>query len=378
MLPIEIDPAPGELARVGLVLKECRELDVDEAVRLSALPTPEWTEVVSTPLVVEELAYPPGEAISFPLEPDNTIPWRSLGSLSGRARADGKTVVLRRERTPVAVYLADVERRLMSLVFEDARKGALHRAWTAPFRETVAASFSEWKKRLRVFDMKSKKVFELPMESHCSEIGVSEDGTRAAWANHDREEGERVTVLDLASREVRHIVSPVPDPGLALAEAGCPFPRTEEARFRRCPRVAGRYVWLLDIEEENIVNVSSHPARDGDPCVARNGRLVLFSSARDRGGSIYLADTETKTLVRVAEHGSGAETLNHRRRNPSVLCVRRSSVEEGNPPRKLDRVLASDAENIPSKGSREDGRRILVRWIERSTRRTRTCLIDLP
>jgi Tol biopolymer transport system component len=55
-------------------------------------------------------------------------------------------------------------------------------------------------------------------------------------------------------------------------------------------------IYLADLSEQTILNVSSARGDDGHPRLSRDGARVLFESDRDRDTEIYLADIERKTL----------------------------------------------------------------------------------
>ena len=375
MLPIQIAPAPSEVARVGLVLKECLELDVEEASPHNAPMSPEWVNMVRSPLEVQESSFAPGESIPLPLESDGTIHWLPQEAFPYDLTLDGRSIVFRRERKPVAIYLADIEERLMSLVFEDRAREHLPRMDCAVSGDGKRL-FRSMEKRLQIFDTPRKKLFDVPMDAHRSEIQASDDGTRAAWLHYD-EEGQHVSVIDLESREILRVDLPG-----SRSETWSRSRLAFSSDGKKLACVAAEEgqedVWLIDLEEETVVNVSGHPANDGEPWLARGGRLVLFSSARDRGGSLYLADLEAKTLARIGEHGKGARPIITEDGTKVVYGMEgslwRMTVATG----ELERLLASDHENISVRAMSRDGRRVLAWWTDRSTRRLRASLHEVP
>lgn len=379
MLPIEIHPAPGELRRVGLVLKECRELETAAAApRDRACWTARPVKVVKTAVEVEEKPFPLGETTPFVIGPDGKVASLPSHAFPLTLSGNGKSILFLRERAPTGLFLADLEKRTVSLVVQDDGRKHLP-GMDAALSGNGQRVFLDTDNTLEVFDIVRHKVFAVQKGNHCSEIHVSEDGERAAWSNNERNIGELVSVLDLARREIWQVEIPDSPSGSWSRSCGGRLALSRDGTKLACVAASDGQddVWLIDLERETMLNISVDPAIDGSPCLAQGGRLVLFSSERDRRRSIYLADVEDSTLVRISEEGQGTRPWITEDGSKVFFALEGALWKKDMKTGREAMILSSEEENVRVASISSDGRRALVRWIRRDSRQSRCTFHEL-
>jgi len=104
----------------------------------------------------------------------------------------------------------------------------------------------------------------------------------------------------------------------------------------------------------------------------------LFSSDRDRAGSLYLADTRTRTLTRVVpRHGEGCDPWITEDGSQVFFAFEGALWRKDLKSQSETKLISSETENVYHASISGDGKRALIEWIQRETRRTRTTFHEL-
>jgi Tol biopolymer transport system component len=387
MLPIEIDPAPGELVRVGIIWREgAKRKMAGEAEGQASAPswTPEPVRILRTKVELTEEQLGVEAGVPFTIRSDGSISGFQFNFERHSTTHDGWKILLRELSTQSSgLYLADLDRKFVTRVATwpgDRERVFVEYYISGDGSRIFYANQKDEPPRLRIADLGRKKLLSAPpIRNHCSELVVSENGRRSAWIEVGGfDSGDRVSVLDIQSRELLQVQFEEPHTKPWAESCSGRLSISPDGQRLACTvrsNDGDGEIYLLDLEAETLLNVSRNPAEDGYPCLARGGRLVLFSSDRDRGESLYLADAEEGTVSRVVrQHGDRCRPWITEDGTQVFYALEgalwRKDLKTGGE-RKL---ISSETENVCRASISADGRRALVKWIDRKTRRCRTSL----
>ncbi|MCZ6795033.1 MAG: hypothetical protein O7J95_15630 [Planctomycetota bacterium] len=302
VLPLRIFPAPGKTVRVGLVWKECDELEVatqveEDPERWSPIPwrIPQKTvELESRPL---ELGSP------RPLE------WKESGEIvtgpgragSARLSANGRRLAFGVvDGTTYTIHLADLERRSVRTVFA-AKNVEMHHLGSVVLSAdggTLAFSLAKaGEQRNYVVDLESERLHD---PGKGTVVGLSADGRRLLLST-----GSSLEVYDREEKRMRTVF---------VAESHGFSSATLSGDGRRVAFVSAATgdpeVYVVDLEAGTLLNVSRARGGDDDPALSHDGSKVIFESRRDRDFEIYLADLEARTLTNLTDR-AGKDRFPH-------------------------------------------------------------------
>jgi hypothetical protein len=300
---------------------------------------------------------------------------------------NGRGILLRElSKEPTGLYLADLQDRLAT------RVATLPGYWDRVHVESFVSGDSqrifftspkEEPSTLMIADRGQKKILRAPVSDRsCSEFETSGDGNRVAWvepAGFDA--GDRAVVLDLQAGELLQVQFEQPQTRPWAEGCGGRLSISPDGHRLACVVRSANgdgEILLLDLDTGTVLNVSGSLAEDRNPCLAQGGRLVLFSSDRDRGNSLYLADAEAGTLAKVVKQTGGGCAPWITEDGSQVFfalegALWRKDLKSG----QEAKVIGSETENVYGASISADGKRALVNWIERETRRSRITLHEL-
>ena len=300
LLPLELFPVPEELVRVGLIWRECDELEVgtDSWGRLT--PEERWRAVPwkirRAPLELEERPLELEEPLPVEVQDDGVVvlshPKAGRPSLS----ADGSLLAFSTtEDSTGRVFILNLNERTMRQIVK---------VEGLPKRSDVSARLSSGGKHLVYHkqpppnrsgnsffvDLERETVVDLGT-GYASDIDA--EGKRILFLKPHEHRESIVTVLDLERREIltifdldRHgllVSSDLSDDGSTVAFA---------------LEVDGnREVCAVDADEATLLNVSQSAGHDASPHLSENGERLIFESSRRRDPDILFADIPARRLV---------------------------------------------------------------------------------
>jgi hypothetical protein len=327
VLPMTVLPYPGEIARVGIVWKECEGLDVPAAAvpsshaaegtaedaaqdarqgagqgtaaraREERFPeAPYEVQEGRSPLATSE--WKPGPSAPLEIREDGEIvagPGEVRGS---RVSADGsRLAVALLSGSSYRVRLADLRERT---VLDVAAAGEVKMKYPGALCLSADGRKLAWSldlvggREARWVDLAAGRIVDLGGRIP---LDISADGRRVICAETGARGipgGGGVRLLDLEDGREWAIPSP-PEAGRSTHD----WSLCADGAIVACagPASDAGEVYRIDVEARTIVNVSAASGRDDKPSLSRDGMRVLFESQRDRDSEIYLADLEAGTVV---------------------------------------------------------------------------------
>ncbi|MBN1419056.1 MAG: PD40 domain-containing protein [Planctomycetes bacterium] len=348
LLPLEIDPIPGETVRAGIIVRECDDLLVDSMDAVIAPVSGGCDPLAIREGPLEVRTHPVAMAIDqgVSLPPEGPVP-RQLTDLATEASLSGDgNVLLVIDRTGKELQVFDLRSRSRSKVFlpDDAPRWyaggspSLSRdgrriAFETERRPIVLLRGSEPRSGIAVIDMASSRIHVLIAEDigHRSP-SLSADGRLLAFAASGG--GKRaVAVADLETRRVRSF-----DPGgepvdvvisgdgntLAYSARGdddldlfaadlrtgtrrvisdrpgddqMPSISSDGIRVAFAGEVSGdREILLADLGAGTIRDISRREGKDDFPRISADGRRIVFSGLVAEDRHIFVADLENGSV----------------------------------------------------------------------------------
>jgi hypothetical protein len=391
MLPLEIDPAPGEIVRVGIIWSEGVPTSTpppDAAPARAAAWTPRPVKVERSKVEILETPLELETGIPFSVDGDGRLSGLPFPIDVNSLARNGRAVILRElSKQPGGLYLADLE--AMRAVRVATLPGYWDRNASASYRvsgygkRVFLQRSNEKPPAFAIFDLERRRLLRAPAPAFgCTDIAASTDGSRVAWVKagfYDAE--DEVAVLDLRAGEILRVLFQFPQGSRLDGRCGGWLSVSPDGNRLACALSSPEgdaEIFVVDLVAQTAVNVSQSPAEDNYPCLAQDGRLVLFSSDRDRGQSLYLADVETRTLTRVVrQHGDGCEPWITEDGRWIFIALEGALWRKDLASGVETRLLGSETEDVFATSISADGTKALVDWTERESRRTKTRFHDL-
>lgn len=306
MLPLEVFPVPEEILRVGLVCKELEELEtgtaswglLSDGERWRAEP---WRMPSEDVLMTKE-AFGPGEEI--PLQVGENGEVFHKGQVGGRGLSTDGTFLAWQvlDGYSCRVFRADLVRNtvLELASFEDVvmkRPGGVS---ISADGSRIAFGLEPPGEERTTFlvDLQDRVRYRLPIRSSYPQL--SADGTRILYLDVDYEstpKREALMLFDLQTSTTTTLFQ--------NDDAGSLFTRDLSGDGNSVAFAFGpseREVYVIDLVEETILNVSRSPEDDRAPSLSHDGRRVVFESERFRNHDLCLVDLERRSLEVLTNH----------------------------------------------------------------------------
>ena len=297
VLPLRVFPVPGRVVRVGLIWRECAELEV-------ASPQPEVEPESWRPLPLP-IRKERRKLESRPLElgPPRPLEWKESGEIvtgpgkagSGRLSADGRRLAFGvLEGSTYTVHVADLEERKVRRVFETENVKMRYPGSLILSANGGTLAFSLRRDGVQdnyLVELEGRRIAGL---GERSVVSMSADGRRLLLVG-----GTRSNLLKVHEREEEGMRTVFTLEGHGGVNSATLSGDGRRVAFVSTAPMGEHGIFVIDLEEETILNVSR--GHGSDPALSHDGSKVLFESRRDRDAEIYLADLEAGTLTNITD-----------------------------------------------------------------------------
>lgn len=303
VLPMEVLPAPGEMVRLGIVWTECESLPQVEGDGTDTL-TLRWGHkpwnMPESECVLEGERWTAGSSRQLVLVGKGEVELREGKPGVPRLSDDGRKIAFAAiEGTVYRVFVADLDAATLTRIFQIDGVKMRHPgsvSFSGDGRTVAFAVQTQARTRAWLIDLEQRRVFNLgDREPYLH--GMSTNGERLLFSQGAWGPGRKIGLLDRSRNTTRTLLT-TDGPGLAVDF--CLSRNGQRVAFA-CDVTGDREIYLVDLQEETILNVSQATGEDTAPSLSEDGMRILFESHRDRDPEIYLADLKEKTLVNLTE-----------------------------------------------------------------------------